>query len=260
MRAATLRHAIVPLALAAVIAPTTAAATPPPPPPAVHRYVALGDSGAAVGSLDRLQPGSPPYCARAQDNYPSVLARTLNVAEFADASCSGAKTADMTAPQYGRDGGPNPAQFDALTPDTDLVTLTLGANDIGVFNVNVITDEQLATVRRNVGAVLDGIHQRAPHATVVLTTYLRYFPENAGCYGFTDQGGQQRLTDTLRETALTHDARFADNFRTTGHDMCAPAEARWVNGPRPGSASVPLHANAAGQEYLAAVVAATLRD
>ncbi|QLY29523.1 SGNH/GDSL hydrolase family protein [Nocardia huaxiensis] len=253
-----LRHTAGLAALAAGLALTAAASATPGDTPAIHRYVALGDSGASVGSRDLLQPGSPAYCLRAQDNYPSVLARMLSVGEFIDASCSGAKTTHMTEPQYGRDAGPNPAQFDSLTPGTDLVTLTLGANDVGVFNVNVINAAQLDTVRRNVGAALDGIRARAPHATIVLTTYLRYFPEGGGCYGFTDQGGQQRLTDALRETARAHAALFADNFRITGHDMCRPAGVHWVNGPTPDTASVPLHANVAGQEYLAEVIAATL--
>ncbi|WP_459957629.1 SGNH/GDSL hydrolase family protein [Nocardia sp. IFM 10818] len=238
---------------------TTAASAPAQALPPIGRYVALGDSAAAVGSLDKLQPGSPLFCTRAADNYPSVLAEALGVTEFADASCSGAKTTNTTQPQYG-DGGSNPPQFEALTPDTDLVTVTIGANDIGAFNVNAVTDPMLDTVRQRVGVVLDGIHERAPRATVVLTTYLRYFPPGGGCFGLVDQGGQQRLTDALRETAARHDARFADNFAKTGHDMCEPAGTHWVNGPTPTTPTVPLHANVAGQAYLASVVAAALLD
>ncbi|RDI42640.1 SGNH/GDSL hydrolase family protein [Nocardia mexicana] len=228
--------------------------------PAYGKYVALGDSAAAVGTVDRLKPGSSPGCLRAADNYPSVLARTLGVANFTDVSCAGAQTQHMTVPQTPRVGPPNPAQFEALTADTDLVTITIGANDVGATNINTLTAEQLDTVRGNVGAVLDGIHARAPHATVVVTTYLRYLPVGGGCYGLTDQGGMQRVTDTLRAVAATHDARFADNFALTGHGMCEPPGANWVEGPIPFTPSVPLHANATGQAHIASVVAATLAD
>ncbi|MFC9996880.1 SGNH/GDSL hydrolase family protein [Nocardia sp. NPDC127526] len=255
-----LRRSSVFAAMVAALAATAGGAAPAQSLPTVGRYVALGDSAAAVGSLDKLQPGSPLFCTRAADNYPSVLARTLAVREFADASCSSAKTTHMTEPQPGEGSSPNPPQFDALTPDTDLVTLTIGANDIGPFNVNGITDPMLDTIRRRVGAVLDAIHERAPHAIVVLTTYPRYFPPGGGCFGLIDQGGQQRLTDTLRDTAAQHDTRFADNFARTGHDMCQPETDQWVNGPAPKTRTVPLHANVAGQQHIASVVAAALLD
>lgn len=258
MNATRLCRLGIPAALTVALAVTLVAATPVPAGPPFRKYVALGDSAAAVGSLDKLKPGSPIFCARAADNYPSVLAHTLGVTEFVDATCSGAKTANMTAAQYGRGDGPNPPQLDALTAQTDLVTVTIGANDIGVFNVNVISDEQLATMRERVGAILDGIHERAPHATVVLTTYLRYLPTTGNCLGAIDQGGGQRITDAFRDTAAAHSARFADNYAITGHDICQPEGTAWVNGPRPTTPTVPLHANVAGQRYLATVVTLAL--
>jgi hypothetical protein len=54
---------------------------------------------------------------------PTTSAR---IRDYTDVSCGGARTDDMTAPQPVR-LGPNPPQFDALRPDTDLVTLTIGA-------------------------------------------------------------------------------------------------------------------------------------
>ncbi|MBF6138233.1 SGNH/GDSL hydrolase family protein [Nocardia otitidiscaviarum] len=255
MHAARLRRLVItPVSICVAAAFTAAAATPTAPP--FDTYVALGDSAAAVGSLDRIQSGSPRFCDRAADNYPSVVARTLRVREFVDVSCSGAKTANMTAPQVGRGGAVNPPQLDALTPETDLVTLTIGGNDIGVFDVNVITAAQLTVLTERIGAILTEIRRRSPHATVVLTTYLRYLPTSGPCFGVLDHGGGQRLTDTLRELARAHGARFADSYAATGHDICAPVEVRRVNGPRPETPTVPLHANVAGQAYLAAVVVA----
>ncbi|GAB2550429.1 SGNH/GDSL hydrolase family protein [Nocardia heshunensis] len=247
-------------AFGAVAVPTSAAAPEDSAPPPIQRYVALGDSAAAVGSLNRLEPGVPLFCARSDDNYPSDLARRLAPAQFVDATCSSAKTTHMTQPQTGATPGSVPPQFDALTPDTDLVTITIGANDIGALgHQGAVSEAELATMGTNVGAVLDGIHQRAPHATVVVLPYIRYTPpDGPGCYGFSGASGQQGMADTLAAAAAAHGARFADIFAMTGHDMCEAPGTNWVNGPIPDTLTVPLHPNAAGQSYAAEVIARTL--
>src|SRR6059058_306449 len=78
-------------ATSSILAATTASATT-----TYHRYVALGDSYASVGTLIFPQPGSPLECARDADNYPSDVAATVKPATFVDASCGGAVTGDMT--------------------------------------------------------------------------------------------------------------------------------------------------------------------
>ena len=65
-------------------------------------------------------------------NYPKLLAAALKVPVFRDATCGSAKTDDFYAPQTGLPTGEtNPAQFDRLTPTTDLVTVGIGGNDAG---------------------------------------------------------------------------------------------------------------------------------
>src|SRR4051794_41286504 len=59
-----------------------------------------------------------------------MLATMLRVHQFTDVSCGGADTTNMTQPQSTAFGTAAP-QFDALTPDTDLVTLGIGGNDLG---------------------------------------------------------------------------------------------------------------------------------
>ncbi|MET9762003.1 SGNH/GDSL hydrolase family protein [Streptomyces sp. NPDC006372] len=104
----------------------TAALTAPQGP-----YVALGDSYTA-GPRIPGQTGTPVGCARSDHNYPSLVARQLGIraTDFRDMSCSGATTADLTAPQRTKEGT-NPAQFTALSARTRLVTLGIGGNDIG---------------------------------------------------------------------------------------------------------------------------------
>ncbi|WP_405735275.1 SGNH/GDSL hydrolase family protein [Streptomyces sp. NBC_01537] len=105
----------------------SATATTPPRGP----YVALGDSYTAGPKIPG-QTGKPAGCDRSDRNYPALVAQKLNLkaAAFRDVSCSGATTADLSAPQS-TGNGVNRAQFSALSGRTRLVTLGIGGNDIG---------------------------------------------------------------------------------------------------------------------------------
>ncbi|MBC7307816.1 MAG: SGNH/GDSL hydrolase family protein [Dietzia sp.] len=176
------------------------------------KYVALGDSYAAVG---KIAPGAwgagPVACVRTDDAYPTVVARELGVGTFVNASCGGAVADDFLA--VGRTGAP--PQFDALDADTDLVTMTIGGNDVGFAAVIVacalrpntapellplvdgataslskgfdptagcsdVIDRQAAraleTLDQRMDAVYAGIAERAPQARVVTVGYLAAVP------------------------------------------------------------------------------------
>ncbi|MDT2009860.1 SGNH/GDSL hydrolase family protein [Rhodococcus opacus] len=97
-------------------------------PGSAIRYVALGDSR-ATGSLDdplSLRDG----CFRTSDGYPQIVADTLHVGSFVDRSCAGAKTENITEKPQFTITGPQSPQIDALAPDTTLVTVSIGGNDI----------------------------------------------------------------------------------------------------------------------------------
>jgi lysophospholipase L1-like esterase len=252
------------------------------------KYVALGDSYAAVGSLDNIH-GSPIGCGRAADNYPSGVAATLSVGEFVDATCGGAQTVHMTQPQSVT-GGDNPAQFDSLTPDTSLVTVTISGNDIGFTDIvktcaeksfsnpfgspckNHFTEggtdqlaERINTAAGAVDAVLDGIHERAPQATVVLVGYLRILPPEGGCWPVVPfargdvpyfDGVEHQLNAMLAAQAGANNATFVNPGDVLGHDVCSGD--KYVEGLIPESLSVPVHPNADGQAYVTGLVAAAL--
>jgi hypothetical protein len=91
---------------------------------APQHYVALGDSYASGPGIP-AQRADPMGCQRSTHNYPALLAQALRIRDYTDVSCGGARTDDMTTPQPVRPG-PNPAQFDALRPNTGLVTVTIG--------------------------------------------------------------------------------------------------------------------------------------
>jgi lysophospholipase L1-like esterase len=166
-------------------------------------YVALGDSYTA-GPLIPAQQTDPAGCLRSDHDYPHLTAAALDGALLRDVSCSGATTGDMTNAQN-VSGGSNPPQFDALGPNTDAVSLTIGGNDIGfvsiaencssarnsgtpcrdkyVVNGHDTIADRISSTAPKVAAVLRGIHDRSPHAKVFLLGYLDILPDNGtGCY------------------------------------------------------------------------------
>lgn len=118
------------LAIVAPAAPALAAPQKAAVPTGLE-YVALGDSYSAGFGIKPLVSGSPDGCYRAEQNYPHQLAAAIG-ANLTDVTCSGAVTANIdTTGQVTMNGvGPLPLQGDALSATTDLVTLTIGGNDL----------------------------------------------------------------------------------------------------------------------------------
>ena len=260
--------------------------------PPVPSYVALGDSYTA-GPLIPPQTGMPPGCARSNRNYPALVAATVGAVEFRDASCSGATTRDLTAPQTTR-AGVNPPQLDALTPDTRLVTLGIGGNDLGFgeivqecaarsprepagaacrdFYTAGGTDRlaaRIADTAPAVAAALAGIARRSPTARVLLVGYPALLPDaGPGCFPAVpfSPGDVAYLRETqLRlDAMLVRQARAAgvdhvDTYRPSiGHDMCQLPGVKWVEGLVPTSPAAPVHPNALGMTATAQAVVRTL--
>lgn len=262
----------------AVTAPAEAAAS---------RYVALGDSFTA-GPLIPNQHGSPIGCLRSDHNYPSLLAARLQPATFVDASCSGADTTDMTAPQSVT-LGTNPPQFDALTADTTLVSVGIGGNDIGYTGIFETCaelsfnnpfgspcknhfggqlDQRIADTAPKIAAMLRGIHDRAPQARVLVVGYLRLLPSGSGCWPLVPiavgdvpylDGVERSLNAMLADQASAGGADFVDAYQGgNGHDMCALPGAKWVEGLVPTNLAAPIHPNATGMGVVADRAAVTL--
>ena len=168
------------------------------------RYVALGDSFVAGPLIPTTDLASG--CARSDHNYPSLVAKALDVKTFVDVSCSGATTSDLTGVQRPFEDARIPPQLSSVTADTTLVTLGIGGNDFDLFSTLVRTCTQLrstdpqgspcsrrlatsgpdldSTVRRistRVAAGLRAIKEKAPDAEVVLVGYLRLVPDSGTC-------------------------------------------------------------------------------
>lgn len=248
------------------------------------RYVALGDSFTA-GPLIPRNSGTPFACLRSDHNYPSLVARALRAGEFVDVSCSAATTADMFRPQRVLFSS-NPAQLDAVTPDTALVTVGIGGNDVGFSRTlytcaglsltaprgapcmrhfgSTLTGRVAATAPR-IAAVLKRIHERAPRALVLVVGYLRILPSSTGCWPSVPAAAgdvpyldrvERSLNRMLADEARHAGALFVDDYRGgTGHDMCSTR--RWVEPILITHAAAPVHPNAIGMRVVAGRVVAT---
>jgi lysophospholipase L1-like esterase len=95
------------------------------------QYVALGDSYAAgVGSFEYLEGTTGKNgCYRAVNGYAEKIAAERHLSLSFDA-CNGAKTVNLWEAANGRE-----PQLNDVGPDTELVTLTIGGNDLGFKGV-----------------------------------------------------------------------------------------------------------------------------
>lgn len=248
-------------------------------------YVALGDSAAAGPLIPNQDPAL--WCLRSDRDYPRVAAQLLG-ASLTDVTCSGAKTDDFAGRQFGFVA----PQYDALKPSTDLVSLTIGANDIGLFQtalscINLLPEpvgiscqdrynaggtDQLAKAvdawAPEFGASLDEIKRRSPQAKVLVTGYGTYI-RPGGCYprqpvwgrdGDYLQSVMNRISATARAEAVKRGATFVDFAAVTvGHDICAAPADRYLEGLIPTTVAAPLHPNAAGMAAFGKAVAQAVR-
>jgi lysophospholipase L1-like esterase len=162
--------------------------------PPGSRYVALGSSFAAG-------PGISPIvhkpAGRSGNNYAHLVAAALNL-ELTDVTYSGATTAHVLDTQQ----DDAPPQIDAVGPDTGLVTITVGGNDleyVGTFirgsflntlakpatifgrrvanriraRVSYLKEaKDYQAVADSLTAVVAKVHERAPDARILLVDYL----------------------------------------------------------------------------------------
>ncbi|WP_409331305.1 SGNH/GDSL hydrolase family protein [Trujillonella humicola] len=266
-----------------------AAATPRPAhPPQPLDYVALGDSYSAASGVLPPDPTAAPQCLRSTRNYPHVLAERIG-ARLTDVTCGGADTGDFTTAQH-----PGvPPQLEALSPETDLVTMTIGGNDSSVFINSILqcgaaglsTLGQGSPCRDRYGSsfedtvrtttypalvrALSAVRAAAPNARVAILGYPWIMPASGGCYPLMPvatgdvpylRSLQATLNDAVRRAAEETGVRYVDMSRVSeGRDACRPLGVRWVEPVLVGSNPVIVHPNALGEAAMAEQVRQVLR-
>ena len=253
-------------------------------------YVALGDSFSAGFGIPK-QIAESGGCQRSDHNYPHLVAKALALT-LRDVTCSGADTDDMTSAQDVRPVPPRP-QLDALGPETRVVTLGIGGNDIGFAEIvatcitvfpwetpcrdRYLVDGSDELSRRieqtapKVAAVLAEIRRRSPDATVLVVGYPSIVPERGyGCwpslpFAFDDvpylRAKHRELNEMLASEAEAAGSAYVDTYTPSiGFDACALPLHRWVEPLVPLSPAAPVHPNARGMKGMAAEVAAEIRE
>jgi hypothetical protein len=268
------------LALAGAICALTLAA-PVAQAAAPLRYVALGDSYSAASGVLPPDLFAPPQCLRSVRNYPHVIAGATG-AQLRDVTCGAAETNDYFEPQY-----PSVApQLDALKGDTELVTMTIGGNDSGVF-VNAILscgtaglstlgqgspckdrygtsfeDTINTTTYPALVKALTAVRAKAPSARVAILGYPWITPASGGCFLKLPiakgdipyvRGIQATLNSAVSRAAAATGSTYVDlSVASEGHDACQPIGVRWVEPVLQGTNPVIVHPNALGESRMAA--------
>ncbi len=255
-------------------------------------YVAMGDSYTAAHGV----PGTNwlDGCLQSRRNYPNLVAATLPSAELIDVSCSGAATHHMWDE---RDYGTiqHPPQLDALTADTDLVTMSIGYNDFRLFatlfgrcaeladkdpqgspcqdrlirpNGYDYLAKRVIIIGQRLKKVVREIRDRAPESRILVVSYPHLLPETGHCRSLVPlaegdypyvRGINEAMSDAQRKAAESVDgAEYVDvTAASVGHDVCS--EDPWVAGidPVPTRAAA-FHPFAVEQRAVAELILAQL--
>lgn len=255
-------------------------------------YVALGSSFASGPGIEPILDGS---CGRSGSNYAHLVAARLGY-DLIDVTCGGAAVDDvLSRSQTLMTGGTVPPQLDALVPDADLVTITIGGNDIEYLLTLLrcsyaaapdavpvearaffatpldpaAVDSALAGLPAKLATLVAAVRERAPRARVVLVDYLTVVPDG-GSSPAVPMSEDHRLfcADVGRRLA----AVTAEAARATGAEIVTASTASaahhagsaepwvtgWEFGDVPAGGIVPYHPNAAGMRAVADQVVALL--
>jgi lysophospholipase L1-like esterase len=169
------------------------------------QYVALGDSYAAgVGAGNGVNPD----CGRSGEGYPELLSGQGRIELLSNLACLGATTSIVADTQVSK-----------LEPDTRLVTLTVGGNDLGFVGLagpclsgeldttkcvaainNAVAEDRLSYLKSNLTGLFTQVAGVAPNARIAVTGYPHLFERTAS---FVDPRiiiALDKATDELNET------------------------------------------------------------
>lgn len=246
------------------------------------KYVSMGSSYAAGARIGPLVAGTPQRCSRTENNYAHLLAVRMRL-NLVDVSCGGATTAHILGPW-----SELPPQIDAVTPDTKLVTVTIGGNDVkytrnlwsamcGKVPGMVPADgrpcpstswpsaEDYSALGQKLREIAQEVRRRAPQAKLVFVDYVRILPDAGGCAALPLDDTQMaaaretisRMSETTARSAAAEGAMFLPAGELSrGHDACSTEP--WSVG-YPGKPAA-WHPTAAGHLGIAAALAERLMN
>jgi lysophospholipase L1-like esterase len=216
--------------------------------PRGSQYVALGSSYAAGFGIMPQEPNAG-ACGRSLIDYPHLVANRLDL-RLDDVTCGGAVTANALDTSQGS----APPQIDAVTPETRLVTMTIGGNDVNYVGTAIVcgqpnstcvtkanpaqTNAAFTALPGSLAALIQAIRSKAPSAIIVLVTYVRIVPPTA-CPALHYTPGARRLVASMGsrlenvfvKVARTNHIRLVDPYVLgASHGPCAKGANKWVAG------------------------------
>ncbi|MGC2568755.1 MAG: SGNH/GDSL hydrolase family protein, partial [Mycobacterium sp.] len=160
------------------------------------RYVALGSSMAAGPGIRPSAPGAPFGSGRSARNYAHLVAEQQHL-NLVDVTFSGATTAHVLAERQRS----APPQIEALDGSEELVTITIGGNDVGYVPLLMAAslpavarrlpllggrlhdlldrdarEQALADIGDALQEVGTAVRRRSPRARVIFVDYLTLLP------------------------------------------------------------------------------------
>ena len=253
------------------------------------RYVALGSSMAAGPGIKPRAAGSPLAAGRSARNYPHLAAERLGL-DLIDVTYSGATTAHVLRER--QNGAP--PQVDALDGTEDLVTVTIGGNDVGYVPLLFAATlppllRRLPVLGAGLGELLDptarervldavggslrevgeALRQRCPQARILFVDYLTLLPPA----GVAAPPLPDDVADLGRHVADRLAQITAEAARDTGCEVVGAAHASrdhhaWSAQPwTVGAGSLlpwwrpkPFHPNEAGMRAVADLIVTRLQE
>ncbi|MCT2400969.1 SGNH/GDSL hydrolase family protein [Novosphingobium mangrovi (ex Huang et al. 2023)] len=246
------------------------------------RYVAIGSSYAAGPLLPPSKPGAPARCGQSLNNYPTLLAERFGMV-LVDRSCSGATTDHVLGPW-----GDIPPQIESVTPETRLVTVTIGGNDLSyvgnlfsatcAFNakalaasgakpkpckaVRVPTEADYQRDEKQLNEIARRVRNVAPKARLIFVQYLTPLPAAGALCAVTPVSPEdaaiireigRRLAEITDRVALGNGALVIEmNAASSTHTPCDP-EPWMIGAPQgyDGKQGLQWHLNKAGMQATA---------
>jgi lysophospholipase L1-like esterase len=231
------RLALIAATACAAAVPLVLVATPASAQTAVN-YVALGDSYSSGVGAGSYSGGS---CERSSNAYPQLWANAHAGTTLSFVACSGATTSDVVS-----------SQLSALSSATNLVSITIGGNDVGFSNVMITCvlestsscvsavdqaeNEANTELPGALNTLFSDISADAPNATVVVLGYPAFYDlsKSSSCIGLsttdrTDLNQGAGVLDTVLQTAAAqHGFTYADiRPAFSGHQICDSNS--WIN-------------------------------
>jgi Tol biopolymer transport system component/lysophospholipase L1-like esterase len=265
--------------------------------PSALDYVALGDSfssGEGVEPFDNARGDTNADCHRSRYAYGRKFARLgwIGAQLFA---CSGAVINDFYQPQQGRD--PEVEQLARLTGETDLVTLTIGGNDVHFREVVTSCKAELDACHNDWRSLAEEIDALEPRLTslykeigraigddgmIVVLDYPQIFasPQQekfCATFGRRERSWLRDRTAQMSEVVRravaaaqigddpVEQIRFVSVLNAfEGHEICENETDRWVNGlvdwrNKKGKRVYSYHPNRCGHEAMGEILYRSLR-